>query len=102
MIYPVSTHEALATISWQYNHSTMLWRKCNKKEASLEDTEGDPFTRLALQVALGDLLKGPNTTCKKLKNNRTDSAEDSEAYLMDFMLRAWIVRGIGYKTGKLC
>jgi len=57
MIYPASTHEVLTTELWQYNYSTMLWRKYNKTEASLEDTEGDPFTRLALQVALGDLLK---------------------------------------------
>jgi len=32
------------------------------------------------------VLKGPNTTCKKLKTNRTDSAQDNGAYLMDFML----------------
>jgi hypothetical protein len=64
----------------------MLWRKYNKKEASLEDTEDNPFTKLALQVALGDLLKGPNTTCKNLKTNRRDSAQGNGAYLMDFML----------------
>ena len=96
MTYPASTHEALTIESWQYNHSTMLWRKYNKKEASLEDREDDPFTRLALHIALGD----PNTTCKKLQTNRTDSAQDNGAYLMDFMLGTWNVRGIGSELKK--
>ena len=54
----------LGNISICSYHSTKLWRKFHKEEASIVATESDSFTKLALQES-GNILVGPNGTHKK-------------------------------------